>query len=180
MADFTLTTIEFPLGSVIHPGHPASSTCNAAELAVLNYAAAAAPSANRAIYIPFNVDIEITAKQMFWENGAAAGTTDVGVYDGTSLKRLVSLGATSNSGTTIQIGNIADTTFGPGLFYMAWLPSTVTTQTYWSAAINAAHLRACGVQQQAVGSATLPDPAVFAAVASAYLPFVGIAFQATM
>jgi hypothetical protein len=180
MADFTSTTIEFAVGACIHTGHPAVSTCNAAEFAVLNYVAATAPAANRAIYIPFCVDQPVTAMQMFWENGAANGTTDVGIYDGTSLARLVSLGPTTNAGTTIQVGNITDTTFGPGLFYMGWLPSTVTTQTYWSAAIAVPHLRCCGVTQQAVGSATLPNPAVFAAVASAYLPFMGISFQAVM
>jgi hypothetical protein len=179
MADFNQTTIEYPLGACIHPGHHAVATHNLAEYAVLNYAAAAAPAANRAIYIPFNVDHEVTAKQMFWENGGVAGTTDVGIYDGYSLARLISSTATTNAGS-IQIANITDTAFGPGLFYMAWLPSTVTTQTYWSAAIVAASLRCAGVQQQAVGSATLPATATFAAVASAFLPLVGISFQATM
>jgi hypothetical protein len=141
----------------------------------------AAPAANLALYIPFNIDRDTIAKQMFWENGAVAGTTDVGIYD-SNKKRLVSSGPTANAGT-IQIANIADTILVPGLYYMAWLPSTVATQTYWCGTTTGhtvASLRASGVQQQAVGSATLPDPAVFAVIANAYLPLVGIDFTGSM
>lgn len=179
MGDFPTQTIASPIGSVVHSNHPACSTFLQAEMAVVNFVAAAAPAANRAIYIPFTVDATCTAKQMFWENGAAAGTTDVGIYDN-NYKRLVSLTATANAGTTIQIGNITDTELVPGLYYMAWLPSTVTTQTYWSAIVTVVHLRCCGVTQEAVGSATLGATGVPAAVASPFLPFVGVAFSAVM
>lgn len=178
MPDFPAVTIGVPSGATIHTGHLSVSTAGQAEFAVLNYAAAAFPAANRAIYIPFTKDRIDTVKQMFWENGAVAGTTDVGIYD-VYGNRLVSSGATTNAGT-IQVVNITDTELPPGVYYMAILASTVTTQTYWSAAVNLNTLRACGLQQQAVGAATLPNPATFAAVASAYLPFVGISFQATM
>lgn len=180
MADYPLAGLEFPVGACIHTGSPAVATCNLAEVAVANYTAGAAPAANRAIYIPFTLDTPNIAKQMFWENGGVAGTTDVGIYD-VNYKRLVSLAATTNAGS-IQIGNIADTELLPGVYYMAWLPSTVTTQTYWcvNTNITAPHLRMCGVTQQAVGSATLGATGVPAAATSAYLPFVGISFQAVM
>lgn len=178
MADFPAAYALSPVGATIHSGHPAAGTANAADFAVLNYAAAAWPTANLAIFIPFWIDQYATAKQMFWENGGAAGTTDVGIYD-SGFVRLVSLTATANAGT-IQIGNIADTVLGPGMYYMAGLASTVTTQTYWSAAVSIPALRMSGCFQQAVGAATLPNPAVPAAVSNAYLPFVGISFQATM
>lgn len=178
MTDFPTSMLEFPVGACIHTGSPQVSTCNAGEIAVVNYAAAVAPAANRAIYIPFTLGTTAVAQQMFWENGAVAGTTDVGIYD-VNYVRLVSLGATTNAGT-IQVGNITDTALTPGVYYMAWLPSTVTTQTYWSAQVSSGHLRMLGVTQQAVGSATLGTPGVPAAVASSYLPFVGISFQAVM
>lgn len=178
MGDFPVPFSLAAANATMHPGHPACSTGGVTELAGIGFGAVAAPAANRAIYIPFMVDQYCTAKQMFWENGAAAGTTDVGIYDA-GYTRLVSLTATANAGT-IQIGNITDTPLEPGIYYMAWLPSTVTTQTYWSAAVSIPALRFCGVTQEAVGSATLGATGVPAAVASAYLPFVGISFQAVV
>lgn len=178
MGDWPSVTLGPPSGATLHSGSLACATGNAADLAVLNYAAAAWPAANRAIYLPFTKDRPDTVKQMFWENGGVAGTTDVGIYDVTG-KRLVSIGATTNAGS-IQVVNITDTDLPPGAYYMAILASTVTTQTYWSAAVNLNTLRACGCQQEAVGSGTLPATATFAAIASAYLPFVGMSFQAVM
>lgn len=178
MSDWPSVTIGVPSGATIHSGHLACATGNQADFAVLNYAAAAFPAANRAIFIPFTKDRPDNVKQMFWENGGVAGTTDVGIYD-IYGNRLVSLGPTTNAGS-IQVGNIADTDLPPGLYYMAILASAIVTQTYWSAAVALNTLRACGCQQQAVGAATLPATATFAAIASAYLPFVGISFQAVM
>lgn len=179
MTDWPLTTIAYPIGACIHVESPQAATYGAGVLQVANYAAAAWPAANRAIYVPFNMDQYATAKQMFWENGAVAGTSDIGIYDAISLKRLVSLGATTNAGT-VQLGNIADTALSPGCYYLGMLVSTVTTETVFSAPASIPFLRACGVVQQAVGAAALPDPMVPAAVASAYLPFFGVSFQATM
>lgn len=178
MSIFPIGNLAFPIGATVYTGHPATAVCNLAEFAVLNFAAAAWPAANRAILLPFVIDRPQTAKQMFWENGGAAGTTDVGIYD-ENLKRLVSLGATANA-AGIQIGNITDTPLIPGLYYMGMLVSTVTTETVWSAAVSIPALRGAGCLQQAVGAATLPDPIVAAAIASAYLPFLGISFQAVM
>lgn len=179
MGDFPLAYSLSPIGATVHSGHPACGTCNAAEYSVANYAAAAWPAANRAIFIPFWMDQYSTAKQMFWENGGAAGTTDVGIYDA-NFALLVNLTATANAGT-VQIGNITDTLLTPGIYYMAALASTVTTQTYWSVATpGIPALRMSGMFQQAVGAATLPNPAVPAALTSAYLPFIGISFQATI
>lgn len=179
MTDFPTTTMVFPGGTCIHSCSLSFATCNAADFGVVPFSAAAWPAANRAIYLPFDLDESANAQQVFWENGGVAGTTDVAIYDATSLKRIVALTATTNAGS-IQIGNITDTLIGPGSYYLGILASTVTTQTYWSAPVVAATLRASGLVQQAVGAATLPDPMVPAVVASAYLPHVGISFQGTM
>lgn len=167
-----------PVGATIHPGHIAVATCQFADLSVVNFAAAAWPAANRAIYVPFTVEAEDLVQQMFWENGGVAGTTDVGIYDITGT-RLVSLGPTTNAGT-IQIGNITDTTLPRGNYYMAMLVSTTVTATFWSAVVGVPMLRMAGCQQEAVGSATLPATATFAAITSAYLPMVGISYQSVM
>lgn len=178
MGDFPLGQYEHLAGGVIHTnGHP-FMTVGSSEFLGVGFAAAAWPTANLGLYFPFVLDLPKTAKQMFWENGGVAGTTDVGIYDSLG-NRLVSLGPTTNAGS-IQVGNITDTDLLPGLYYAGMVASTVTTQTYWSVPVGVAALRACGAQQQAIGSATLPNPATFAVVANAYMPMIGIAFQGTM
>jgi hypothetical protein len=178
MADFPSVMIENPPGACITNASVQAGTYGSAVCNVVNAAAAAWPAANLGLFIPFTLDAAATAKQMFWENGAVAGTTDIGIYDANG-NRLVSLGATTNAGT-LQIGNITDTALTPGLYYMAMVASTVTTQTYISEVSTVAWCRACGMQQQAIGSATLPNPATFAAAANAYIPLVGVSFQAVM
>lgn len=176
--DFPSQQLNMPHEACVHVGSLAASTCNLGEFSVLNFAAAAWPAANRAIFVPFVLDVAELAQQMFWENGAVAGTSDIGIYDELG-NRLVSSGATTNAGT-IQVANIADTSLAPGVYYLALLASTVTTQTYWSGAVNVSALRAAGVRQQDVGAATLPATATFAALASSYLPFMGVSFQSVL
>lgn len=177
MPDFPSPMLEHMGGACISTNVFPFSTAIQAELAVVNFAAAAWPSNNLAIYVPFVLDQPKTAKQMFWENGAANGNTDVGIYDALG-NRLVNLGSTANAGT-IQVGNIADTFLTPGLYYAAMAVSTTVTETVWSAVVPATHLRACGCQQQAT-ALPLPTTATFAVVSNAYLPMIGISFQATM
>jgi xanthine dehydrogenase iron-sulfur cluster and FAD-binding subunit A len=179
MGDFPAQMIENIAGACVNTNTFPFSTAMQAELAVVNYAAAVSGQGNNgAVYVPFNLDQPKVLKQMFWENGAVAGTTDVGIYDA-NANRIVNLGATTNAGT-LQIGNITDTLLTPGLYYAALLASTVVTQTYWSAAIQIPNLRFCGVQQQSVGGATLPNPATFAVPIGATLPLIGLCFQGTM
>jgi len=170
--------LEHMAGGCITPNVFPFSTALQAEVSVVNYGAAAWPANNLGIYIPFVMDAPKTVKQMFWENGAAAGNSDIGIYDCVG-NRLVSLGSTANAGT-IQVANITDTLLTPGTYYAGMVVSTTVTETVWSAVIPVSHLRACGVQQQAIGSSTLPNPATFAVMASAYLPMIGLSFQATM
>jgi hypothetical protein len=178
MGDFPPQMLEHMGGACITPNSFPFSTALQAEMNVVNYAGAVWPQANMAIYIPFILDQPKTAKQMFWENSALAGSSDVGIYDALA-NRLVSMGATTNAGT-LQVANITDTLLVPGLYYAAMSVSTIITQNTWSAVIPVTNLRACGVQQQAVGSPTLPNPATFAVVANPFLPMIGISFQATM
>lgn len=178
MADFPPQQIENIGGACIQTNGTPFMTAMQADLAAANFAGAIWPANNQAIYVPFVLDQPKTAKQMFWHNTAASGTMDVGIYDA-NANRLVSLGATTNA-ITLQVGNITDTLLVPGLYYAGILCSTIVTQNTWSSVVPISCLRACGCQQQAVGAATLPNPATFAVITAAYLPMVGISFQATM
>lgn len=132
---------------------------------------AAWPSANRAIFVPFNVYHTLTIVQMLVFNGAtASGNIDVGLYD-LGGARLVSIGSTAQAGTSAyQAFDITDTTLNPGQYYMGVaLDNATGTLNRWSA--NAAEWRGLGLQQMA-SAFPLPATATFALVASAYLPWV--------
>ncbi len=136
------------------------------------------PTSNLAIYIPFRIWTPYLVKALWWANGTAvAGTADVGIYTvGGTL--LVNSTATTQTGTsTIQVVTLGTALLlSPGSYYMGMDGSTGTTAQYQrvAQAVNAGW-QASGWAQQAVGSATLPATATFAAYAQSYQPFFGIA-----
>lgn len=117
-------------------------------------------SANRAIYYPFVVTETVTALQIGVANGAASGNADVGIYD-VYGNRLVSTGSTGLTGT-VQGFNIADTVLTPGDYYLALNVDNTTATIIAPAALDAVAMRCSGIQEQAVGAVTLPNPATFA------------------
>lgn len=137
-------------------------------------ASAVWPSANRAIFIPFEVEHPYLVTQMYTFNGtAAAGNIDLGVYseDGT---RIVSTGSTAQSGTTTyQIVDVTDTMIGRGCFYMALaLSSASGTNSRFTSATTITGL-ASGMMIQDTAFA-LPATATFAATTSTYFPVFGL------
>lgn len=138
------------------------------------------PAANRALYIPFIVEATVTAYQISVENGATvSGNLDVGLYSRFGA-RLASSGSTTQAGTsTIQPIDITDTVLAPGVYYMALCVDN-TTATFIRSSTSLIALRMCGVQQQAVGAVTLPDPATFANPTSPYLPAISVQLAATV
>jgi hypothetical protein len=135
--------------------------------------AAAWPAANRAIYAPIIIESEVLVTQLFIYVGAAAGTADIGIYD-VMKRKLVSSGATNTAGSSaLQLFNVTDTTLTPGNYYLGMDCSTVTTLTLFRWTTNLTILESAGVQQEAVGSATLPATATFANPANSYLPVMG-------
>lgn len=137
----------------------------------------AIPAADLALYLPFSLSQPLLAQHLFWQNGAVAGNTDVGIYDADG-SRLVSSGPTANSGAnTPQSVNITDTWLFPGRRYWLAIASTSTSQGYLSSATAG---RIHGLRQEAgLTSGTLPATAVFASCTTAYIPFVGIAGRST-
>lgn len=143
----------------------------------LTSASTAWPAAARTIYVPLVIDRTVTVLQMFAYNGAtASGNTDIGIYDfgGT---RLVSIGATAQSGTSaIQLFNITDTVLVPGQYWMA-MSNSGTTGTYFRAALGVTVLGMAGASQDA---SSLPSSMSFTAPASAYLPIFGAVAASTI
>lgn len=134
--------------------------------------AAAWPASNRAYYVPVSIFSTLTVVKMFVINGGtASGNIDVGIYDAGGA-RLVSIGSTAQSGTSvIQEFNITDTTLSPGLYYLACaMDNTTGTVEVWNP--SAGIMRAFGVCEQSSAFA-LPSTATFGAITSTLrVPFI--------
>ena len=120
----------------------------------------------------------LTARQMFIEIITQSGNCDIGIYN-ERADRLVSTGSTAVGAAGIQIFNITDTELTPGVYYAALCVDNATA-SITRASTTALNLQVLGVQQQAVGAVTLPNPATFANPASAYAPTIGVALNATL
>lgn len=141
--------------------------------------AAAWPTANKAIFVPFSVHGPVTVVKMFLENGGTvSGNVDVGIYDRGGA-RLVSSGSTAQSGASaIQEFNITDTLLNPGLYYLACALDITTGQiARWSP--SAAIGRGLGVAEQTSAFA-LPSSATLAALSSGYIPLICATLRATV
>jgi hypothetical protein len=145
------------------------------------FASAVWPAANRAIFVSFTVEQPTTVFQIGWHNGTVvSGNLDVGIYD-TAGTRLVSKGSTAQAGVTqIQLADITNTLLIPGIYFMAMCVDNVTATVWRYSTGSVAAYIACGVQQQAVGVVTLPDPATFANAATAYIPWMTLSTKATI
>ena len=137
-------------------------------------------TANDAIYIPFYIQVSLTAYQMAIENAATvAGNVDVGIYDVNGVQ-LVSSGSVAMAGATaIQTLDITDTVLNPGTYYMAFASNSTTATFFGNSAATAEFLRMYGVRQQATAFA-LPATATFAVPTRTQVPNLAIATKATI
>lgn len=136
-------------------------------------AAVAWPAANLAIYIPIVIFERETVVGFAWSNGTitTAPTVDCGIYRPDGV-RLINTGATTQAGaSTVQTVSCTSTLLLPGRYLLAMLVSGTGSQ-FNEAAANSAGLAVCGVKQQAVGAATLPNPATFALISNSYVPIL--------
>lgn len=140
--------------------------------------AGAWPANNRALYIPFTVESPITAYQLAMYNGAVAGNVDAGLYSystGTTATRLVSVGSTGMAGANVlQVFDITDTALLPGMYFMAFVASTITTATFFRSQHAALILTASGMQQEALGATTLPATAALANLGTSFAPAMAV------
>lgn len=132
------------------------------------------PSANRAIYLPFELWQPFTIYEACINNGsgASAGSWDVGVYtaDGT---RIVSSGAVAQSGVNAIQTISLSARLGRGVYYMALLATSGSTTIYRSSAGAANDYLLWGALQEATGG-TLPATATFATNSTAFIPCWGL------
>jgi hypothetical protein len=137
------------------------------------------PAANRAYYCPVQLEYAVTVFQMSFQVGVQSGNFDIGIYDFAG-NRIVSKGSTAVPAAGLAPVDITDTTLAPGTYFLALCVDNTTATIQRGAGLNAETLRTCGVQQQAVGAVTLPNPAVFATPGSSYFPLINAHLLATV
>lgn len=138
----------------------------------LTKASAIWPTANRAMFIPFEVESPLIAYSISIFNGnTVSGNIDVGIHDARTLVRLVSSGSTAQSGiATLQNFNIADTLLNPGLYYMSMVFDNIVA-TMQRTSPTAILQQACGIKEQATAF-PLPDPIVPVDPVGNYVPLM--------
>lgn len=130
------------------------------------------PTANRAFFVPFELDGPLDVTKLWACIDSAAGNLDIGIYDW-ALTRLVSTGSTAMSGSSaLQVITVTATRLGPGQYFMA-LGCSSTSAGIAGGTPAAEDLRHCGVFQQD-SAVALPATATPAAMASAFLPLFGL------
>jgi hypothetical protein len=153
---------------------------DASELSGANFTTGSVwPAANRAIFVPFMVEAAVLVYQMAIEVTVQSGNCDVGIYD-TGGTRLVSKGSTAVGAAGLQAFDLTDTLLAPGVYYAALNIDNITAAVTRNANSSALWLQVMGVQQQAVGAVTLPDPATFANPASAYCPNIVVGLKSVL
>lgn len=170
MPDFPIVKNVDPV--VLSPLNPQSL---GAMLNAMGYAftgATAWATANKAIFIPYSVGGIVTVKKMFVVNGTVSGNIDVGIYDRNGV-RLVSIGSTAQAGASvIQEFDIADTTLGPGLYYLACAMDNNTGQVELVGP-GSAQGKSMGIFEMTSAFA-LPATATFASLSGTVrVPFIG-------
>lgn len=133
------------------------------------------PAANRGIYLPLRLPVTEIVTAVTYDCNSTTGASDLAIYDGITLARLQSRGATTNAvGTNTWTLTTPEVIRAGWLYYLGMSCSSATpTILRFGTAVIA--LRVVGAAQQAsVG--TLPDPMVPAQVASAYMPVIVLRF----
>lgn len=161
------------------PGQPIFEMFAACGVTGTSKTVGAWPSANRAIFVPVYVYAPCTVYKLTMENGAVAGEVDAGIYSypgtGTSATRLASSGKVAMaSAETLQVFDIADQALMPGIYFLAFVCSTVTTATFKHVpgGSNAPPLHQVLGTCQMASALPLPETATLARAESAYTPHI--------
>jgi hypothetical protein len=135
------------------------------------------PAANRAIYVPFELNQAQTLANVIIQVGTSSGNLDVGIYR-LDQSKVVSKGSTPMGGTGVQTIPLSQA-LAAG-FYILGINVDNTSAALFGATApgvtTGGLLEQLGFRQQAVGAVTLPGPATFAVPTSAYFPLVVLEF----
>jgi len=131
-------------------------------------------TANLAIYCPFHVDTDVTAKRIILWSNSSGGNVRVGLYD-TAGNRLVTSSFTL--AVNENIVNIADTALTAGNYYMAMSIDSLKSIFHWADSLSRL-IRGpvAGVKSQFSGH-PLPDPATFSNT-EAHFPVMTVSMAA--
>jgi hypothetical protein len=138
------------------------------------------PAANRAILVPFQVEIPFVARRMALFSGAASGNADIGLYD-EKFNRIVTKGSFVVSGVAVRqsiditasVTGTASPTLNPGTYFMALCVDN-TTATIGSVAPATLDQQVCGVQIQGLGSVTLTATITPSNHGATYVPYIAV------
>lgn len=169
MPDFPGIAFQIPHGN-ISTFSESAMTGQAAITMNVTANAATWPATNRALYIPVQIDVPVTIVSIAFLVGTQSGNCDVGIYDEHG-NRIVSKGSTAVGAAGVQNIDITDTALNPGTYFLAMCVDN-TVAAFTAATLLGVVAQTCGMQQQAVGAVTLPDPATFANPVSSYLPLL--------
>jgi hypothetical protein len=172
MSDWPINIVQ-PLVT-IHPWSLESIGCGIISMGgttLYNASGTAYPTANLALFIPFAATKRMIAVKMFSINGTQSGNIDVGIYD-IAGRRLVSMGSTAQAGP-YQEFDIADTEFGPGIFYLAVAMDNNTGKIYAGTLFANIAPAILGMAQMA-SAFPLPATATFAQITGNYIPLIGL------
>lgn len=141
-------------------------------LGISSSASAVWPTANLAIFVPFQLYQIATFVKMAVLIGATNGNNiDVGIFDREG-NRLVSIGSTAQGSTNaVQTFDITDTTLLPGTYYLATACNGTTGAISRFAPTGAGFCASCGMLQ-AASAFPLPASVTYAACGQEYIPYV--------
>jgi hypothetical protein len=160
-------------GLTLEAGGVYSTATGLSGVNVTASASAAWPSANLAIFVPWQLARRVTVYKLATGAGAtAAGNFDIGIYDAGG-NRIVSSGSTAKGSSVEHVIDIADTKIGPGLYYLAM--SANGTNNYvlltpsGTSPVPLQKVRLYGVLNMATAF-VLPATATFAAATNGVVP----------
>jgi hypothetical protein len=156
----------------------------ATELGVLDTAtpaSAAWPTANLAIFVPYYLRAGITARQIYWSNGAtvtALTSVECAVYDESGTNKLITSGVVTQAGTSVpQAVTITNGLYLPRGRYWIGLVCGNNTSTflrYTNGAAVTAMQKLLGTSEQTLGGTALPAAITFGSPVNAYIPVIGL------
>lgn len=140
-------------------------------------------SANDAVAYPFRLSYAAIVDQLCIANGSAAGGSfDLGIYDGSSLARLVATGSQTGTGNNAwQFVDVTNTALEPyKMYYMAAVRDNVTAnrQRIGNHGGVAIALTLAGVLSHTTDQFPLPDPISLTATTTTSIQFCGFACRA--